>query len=215
MSGFNNPVLGGGGALVRDSAHSPDYQPGIEGWTVNQDGSAEFNDVTIRGDLSLSDAYAPVTSVYDSSGGGAPAWNVTGAFVPFSGAAWAPIDLPCPASGRFRVDILITGINSATATSTLHAAIECVESSPPEAGPGWTAPGTPQNTPNTDDSARVICPGVIGYTGTVRATSYLILDGLTPGNIYRFRPYWRLSSGSAATVTFPDLSSRFTVSPVV
>ena len=47
--GFNNPIIGGGGALVYPSIHSPDYVAGSTGWTVNKDGSAEFNSLTIRG----------------------------------------------------------------------------------------------------------------------------------------------------------------------
>lgn len=51
MSGFNNSVVGGQGTLVRESIHSPDYVPGVSGWTINRDGSAEFNGVTFRGTL--------------------------------------------------------------------------------------------------------------------------------------------------------------------
>lgn len=47
--GFSNPVLGGQGALVRKRAKSPDYQTGVAGWSINQDGSAEFNNLNIRG----------------------------------------------------------------------------------------------------------------------------------------------------------------------
>lgn len=43
MSGFSNPVAAGGGALIRDRVHSPNYAPGTTGWTINQDGTAEFN----------------------------------------------------------------------------------------------------------------------------------------------------------------------------
>lgn len=49
MSGFSNPVVGAGGALVRSSEHSPNYVAGTTGWTINQDGSAEFNSLTVRG----------------------------------------------------------------------------------------------------------------------------------------------------------------------
>jgi hypothetical protein len=49
---FNNPVVGGGGALVRTSIHSPNYAAGSAGWTINRDGSVEFNNATIRGSLS-------------------------------------------------------------------------------------------------------------------------------------------------------------------
>lgn len=46
---FSNPVVGGT-TLIRPSIHSPDYVANTSGWTINKDGSAEFNDVTIRGD---------------------------------------------------------------------------------------------------------------------------------------------------------------------
>lgn len=49
MSGFSNPVVGGGGKLIRESIHSPDFVTGTTGWSVNSDGSAEFNDVTLTG----------------------------------------------------------------------------------------------------------------------------------------------------------------------
>lgn len=49
MSGFSNPIIGGGGALVYPSIHSPDYVVGQSGWTVNKDGSAQFNNLEIRG----------------------------------------------------------------------------------------------------------------------------------------------------------------------
>lgn len=52
MSGFTNPIIGGGGALVYPSIHSPKYQAGTAGWDVGKDGSAEFNNVTIRGSFS-------------------------------------------------------------------------------------------------------------------------------------------------------------------
>lgn len=45
---FQNSVVGGV-TLVRPAIQSPDYTEGAAGWTINQDGSAEFNDITIRG----------------------------------------------------------------------------------------------------------------------------------------------------------------------
>jgi len=49
VSGFSNPIIGGGGALVYPSIHSPGFITGISGWTIKKDGSAEFNNLTIRG----------------------------------------------------------------------------------------------------------------------------------------------------------------------
>lgn len=48
---FSNPVVGGGGKLIRQAIASPDYEAGVRGWTINKDGSAEFNDITVRGDV--------------------------------------------------------------------------------------------------------------------------------------------------------------------
>lgn len=49
MGGFGNPIIGGGGSLVYPSIHSPNFQTGVMGWTINKDGSAEFSSAIIRG----------------------------------------------------------------------------------------------------------------------------------------------------------------------
>lgn len=46
---FSNPITGGQGALIRPAIKSPNYSPGVAGWTIKRDGSAEFNNLTIRG----------------------------------------------------------------------------------------------------------------------------------------------------------------------
>lgn len=46
---FSNPITGGQGALVRPAIKSPNYVPNVSGWSINKDGSAEFNDIVIRG----------------------------------------------------------------------------------------------------------------------------------------------------------------------
>jgi hypothetical protein len=45
---FRNEIVAGN-TLIREAIQSENYQPGSQGWSINQDGSAEFNDVTIRG----------------------------------------------------------------------------------------------------------------------------------------------------------------------
>lgn len=47
--GFSNPVFGGNGTLIRPAAQSPNYVAGSTGWMIARDGSAEFNNLTIRG----------------------------------------------------------------------------------------------------------------------------------------------------------------------
>jgi hypothetical protein len=43
-----NPVVGGE-VLRRAAIQSPNFVTGLSGWTINQDGSAEFNNLTVRG----------------------------------------------------------------------------------------------------------------------------------------------------------------------
>jgi len=53
--GFSNPIIGGGGGLVYPSIHSPNFVHGVQGWTINKDGSAEFDNLTIRGQFNGND----------------------------------------------------------------------------------------------------------------------------------------------------------------
>lgn len=46
--------LAAGIVLVRPALRSPNYQPGSAGWSVNLDGSSEFNDVVVRGTIASS-----------------------------------------------------------------------------------------------------------------------------------------------------------------
>jgi len=49
VSGFNDSIVGGIGTLIRQYIQSSNYVPGVSGWTINKDGSAEFNSATFRG----------------------------------------------------------------------------------------------------------------------------------------------------------------------
>ena len=42
--------LNAGTSLILSSLHSPNYVAGVSGWTINKDGTAQFNSVTIIGD---------------------------------------------------------------------------------------------------------------------------------------------------------------------
>ena len=52
---FSNPITGGQGTLVRPAIKSPNYVAGSSGWTINRDGSAEFNNLTLRGTFNGTD----------------------------------------------------------------------------------------------------------------------------------------------------------------
>jgi hypothetical protein len=47
--GARNSILAGQGTLIRQMIQSPNFITGVSGWTINKDGSAEFNNLTIRG----------------------------------------------------------------------------------------------------------------------------------------------------------------------
>jgi hypothetical protein len=49
MSGFENNIVNASNELTRSSMESPNYVHGVSGWTINKDGTAEFNNLTVRG----------------------------------------------------------------------------------------------------------------------------------------------------------------------
>lgn len=51
---FSNPITGGQGALIRPAIKSPNFLTGVSGWTINRDGSAEFNNGIFRGTVTAS-----------------------------------------------------------------------------------------------------------------------------------------------------------------
>ncbi|GAA0286850.1 hypothetical protein GCM10009527_097950 [Actinomadura nitritigenes] len=55
MSGFANAILGGAANLIRKAIQSPNYSPGVEGWSINKDGTAEFANAVIRGTIKTGD----------------------------------------------------------------------------------------------------------------------------------------------------------------
>jgi hypothetical protein len=62
-----NPVVGGE-VLRRAAIQSPNYVLGLSGWTINQDGSAEFNNLTIRGTFKGTDFEINVNGEFFYSG---------------------------------------------------------------------------------------------------------------------------------------------------
>lgn len=44
---FKNQIVGGGGQLILPAIRSPNFQEGVSGWSINQDGSAEFHTIAL------------------------------------------------------------------------------------------------------------------------------------------------------------------------
>ena len=49
MLKFAHDIAGGQGNLIATSVQSPNFVHDVSGWQIARDGSAEFNDLTIRG----------------------------------------------------------------------------------------------------------------------------------------------------------------------
>lgn len=47
---YRNPIVAGL-TLIRQAIKSPDFASGLAGWSINKDGSAEFNNATVRGEF--------------------------------------------------------------------------------------------------------------------------------------------------------------------
>lgn len=89
---FNNPIVAGT-ALVRTAIKSPDYVPGVSGWSINRDGTAEFQSATIRGDVSFSsitDGTLDGTGTFGA--GGLQAVDVSGSKVVLNAAGLQAFD---------------------------------------------------------------------------------------------------------------------------
>jgi hypothetical protein len=57
---FSNPIVGGN-VLVRTAIQSRNFVAGVSGWSINRDGSAEFNNAVIRGELVVGTAPQQLT----------------------------------------------------------------------------------------------------------------------------------------------------------
>lgn len=69
MSGFNNPVVGALN-LIRKAIRSPNYVAGSAGWSVDQDGTAEFNDIAARGTIIVGPDGMPQVIISQNPGQG-------------------------------------------------------------------------------------------------------------------------------------------------
>jgi hypothetical protein len=67
--GFSNPIVAPGGGLVYPSIHSPNFLTGVQGWSINKNGNAEFNNGVFRGLLQANSVLA--ASISAASIGGA------------------------------------------------------------------------------------------------------------------------------------------------
>jgi hypothetical protein len=86
---FKNDIIGGAETLIREAIRSPNYVAGSSGWTVNKDGTVEFNSGVFRGTITAG-TFQGLNFIIDQSGiffySGTPAsGNLILAFAPSAG----------------------------------------------------------------------------------------------------------------------------------
>jgi hypothetical protein len=58
--GFANPIAAGDGSLIYPALKSPNFVAGTSGWSIKRDGSAEFNNIVVRGTFSANNGLVTV-----------------------------------------------------------------------------------------------------------------------------------------------------------
>jgi hypothetical protein len=89
MKPQGNNILAGT-SLAIAQIQSPDYVPGVSGWIIRQDGSAEFNTGTFRGDITITQADGTILVISDEfiqffASDGTTALGVIGVLDPTAG----------------------------------------------------------------------------------------------------------------------------------
>lgn len=57
-----------GVVLLREAIQSPNYVVNVSGWTINQDGTVEFNNATLRGELRVNGTNGSYIRIFSSGG---------------------------------------------------------------------------------------------------------------------------------------------------
>jgi hypothetical protein len=121
----NDPVVGST-ILRRPAIQSPNFVTGISGWTINVDGSAEFNNLTIRGTFFGTDFILNSTGLFLYSG--TPALgNLSASVVPGSSTVTDPEGntaqpgITSYASSTFWAQLLAGVLNFATTGTFANA----------------------------------------------------------------------------------------------
>jgi hypothetical protein len=85
MSGFTHDIAGGQGNLIISALQSPNFVHGETGWQIAKSGSAEFNDLEIRGTFSGTDYILNESGLFFYNGSPASG-NLIGSWASSAGA---------------------------------------------------------------------------------------------------------------------------------
>lgn len=113
---FANQILGGSSILVRPAIKSPNYVPGVSGWSINKDGSAEFHSIVVppgtSGNTVFTQGTAPVALAVNDLWVDTALGNAV--FI-WSGAAWVPFQWGANAIANGAITTGLLAANAVTA----------------------------------------------------------------------------------------------------
>lgn len=185
MSGFSDAIVGGVGKLIRSFVQSPNYVAGLTGWSINKDGSTEFNQGLFRGSINIKNAGVNVAElgtngliIYDATGAVIARLDDRGITVvdPSTGAS-VTLD---PTSGAY-IDLAPKPTLPAPGIAYWNGSVEAFGNGGPDYRPGLgiTSPAV-LNTTGTTRYARFIMDGAGKTTNASRIRVFADSFDFTP-----------------------------------
>lgn len=206
--GFNNPVVGGD-KLIRSSIQSPNYQQGLVGWAINQDGSADFTGTVGLTNVSASDSFLyrgeELQTILDRNGRGlqfygflpAGAYSTSVAGTKFY--LWS-MDLMMDPDRNLAFGIDEIAVTGSAAGVDAYAGVD------------YTTDGTDPKSSGT--ATQLGACRVSTYTAGKGASNQGTWELITPhnsGNQTRYRIVWYLVSFGGTCTTENARPTKFTV----
>lgn len=152
---FSNPIVGGT-TLIRPAIQSPNYVPGTSGWIIKKDGSAELNDLTLRGTFVGTDWIQNSDGLFfyegtPANGNLVGSWTSAVGTDSFGNAYLSGLTLYSPSEGTVNLSIDPGGamlaewldkVNGSSVNIGAGGGAASIELSPPTSGGAHWQPGT-------------------------------------------------------------------------
>jgi hypothetical protein len=181
MSGFGNPIVGALGRLIRQAIQSANFVTGQAGWQVTQQGSAEFNDVTVRGTVEVDSADGSAVLLVPNAGGRVEfrPKTVPGQTAVVNGFIFSSgIEYDAGGSGGYAFMTFGTpGFNDANGKTSPATMELLTASSDGSAFPGFTVANSMLEVPGDIYTHGGILTGFIHSTGAAQFDTDVTVDG--------------------------------------
>lgn len=191
--GFANNLINASNELIRSAMESPNYVPGVSGWAIRADGSAEFNSITLPGSATgITVTFAAIVPSnpktgdvwYDTSNGLlAHQWN---------GSAWISYQIGTPAIANGSITGPLLGpLVTARSLGGITTTISSTVPSNPVTGDVWINSGNGYQleqwngtawTPIVWNATNVIAAGTV--TATQIMANTITATQLAAGIVY-------------------------------